>query len=213
MINVTTVDGAHEILMRQLPKWFKPVLEYIEIMEAYAVEMAGMESDAGVINQNYFIQTADADTLSMWEGWLGIARQVGETLEFRRERILTRLSQTVPFTYWHFKERLTELFGDEYDLVIGPENCTMSILVTSQRYGAVELLNDLILSVVPAHIAVTANQLVQSSSVSNQFIGSAVTLSIERTIGIAYDSSEQEIDASLGAAVLSSQAIIITIGD
>ena len=89
----------------------------------------------------------------------------------------------------------------------------MSILVTSQRYGAVELLNDLILSVVPAHIAVTANQLVQSSSVSNHFIGSAVTLSIERTIGIAYDSSEQEVDASLGTAVLSSQAIIITIGD
>ena len=122
MVNVTTVDGAHEILMRQLPKWFKPVLEYIAIMQGYAVQLSDMEGDAGAIYQNYFIQTADADTLSMWEGWLGIARQVGETLEFRRERILTRLSQTVPFTYWHFKERLTELFGDEYDLVIDPEN-------------------------------------------------------------------------------------------
>ena len=212
MVNVTTVDGAHEILMRQLPKWFKPVLEYIAIMQGYAVQLSDMEGDAGAIYQNYFIQTADADTLSMWEGWLGIARQVGETLEFRRERILTRLSQTVPFTYWHFKERLTELFGDEYDLVIDPENCTMSILVTSQRYGAVELLNDLILSVVPAHIAVTANQLVQSSSVSNQYIGSAITMSIERTIGIAYESSEQEFDADLGVAVLPSQAIIVTIG-
>ena len=212
MINVTTVDGAHEILMRQLPKWFKPVLEYIAIMQGYAVQLSDMEGDAGAIYQNYFIQTADADTLSMWEGWLGIARQVGETLEFRRERILTRLSQTVPFTYWHFRERLTELFGDEYDLVIDPENCTMSILVTSQRYGAVELLNDLILSVVPAHIAVTANQLVQSSSVSNQYIGSAITMSIERTIGIAYESSEQELDADLGVAVLPSQAIIVTIG-
>lgn len=212
MVNVTTVDGAHEILMRQLPKWFKPVLEYIAIMQGYAVQLSDMEGDAGAIYQNYFIQTADADTLSMWEGWLGIARQVGETLEFRRERILTRLSQTVPFTYWHFKERLTELFGDEYDLVIDPENCTMSILVTSQRYGAVELLNDLILSVVPAHIAVTANQLVQSSSVSNQYIGSAITMSIERTIGIAYESSEQELDADLGVAVLPSQAIIVTIG-
>ena len=88
----------------------------------------------------------------------------------------------------------------------------MSILVTSQRYGAVELLNDLILSVVPAHIAVTANQLVQSSSVSNQYIGSAITMSIERTIGIAYESSEQELDADLGVAVLPSQAIIVTIG-
>ena len=212
MVNVTTVDGAHEILMRQLPKWFKPVLEYIAIMQGYAVQLSDMEGDAGAIYQNYFIQTADADTLSMWEGWLGIARQVGETLEFRRERILTRLSQSVPFTYWHFKERLTELFGDEYDLVIDPENCTMSILVTSQRYGAVELLNDLILSVVPAHIAVTANQLVQSSSVSNQYIGSAITMSIERTIGIAYESSEQELDADLGVAVLPSQAIIVTIG-
>ena len=212
MVNVTTVDGAHEILMRQLPKWFKPVLEYIAIMQGYAVQLSDMEGDAGAIYQNYFIQTADADTLSMWEGWLGIARQVGETLEFRRERILTRLSQTVPFTYWHFKERLTELFGDEYDLVIDPENCTMSILVTSQRYGAVELLNDLILSVVPAHIAVTANQLVQSSSVSNQYIGSAVTVSIERTIGIAYDSKEQELDADMGVAVMPSQAIIVTIG-
>ena len=63
--NVHTIPEAHEILMEQLPDWFKPVLEYIAIMQAYAVELSGVEAAAAKIQANYFVETADSDTLTM----------------------------------------------------------------------------------------------------------------------------------------------------
>ena len=41
-----TPAGVHEILMSQLPRWFKPVLEYIAIMEAYGVELSDYQNAA-----------------------------------------------------------------------------------------------------------------------------------------------------------------------
>ena len=51
----------------------------------------------------------------------------------------------------------------------------MTIFVTSPRYGAVSLLDELIRAVVPAHIAVTSNQEVSNYIVSNQYIGAGIT--------------------------------------
>ena len=93
MSNVHTVDGVHEILMRQLPDWFKPVLEYIAIMQGYAVELSGYEQTAQQIEQNFFIQTCDLATIQMWERLLHLSVRYGDTIDFRRERIIQKLAQ------------------------------------------------------------------------------------------------------------------------
>ena len=182
MSNIVEVEGVHEILMNQLPYWFKPVIEYIEIMRAWAGSLAESENLAESIKDNFFIQTADSDTLAVWEKLLGISSRPTDTLEFRRERILSKLNQTVPFTYWHLKERLTDLFGDDYRLTINPAECKIEIFVTSDRYGAIDLLNDLIYNVIPAHLDVKSNQEVRNFIVSNQYIASVVTNAYVQTI-------------------------------
>ena len=108
--------------------------------------------------------------------------------EASRERILSKLDQTVPFTYWHLKERLTELFGNQYVLTIDPVECTLDILVTSGRYGAIDLLNDLIYNVVPAHLDVTSNQIVEQYIPSNQYIVTYMTRVVERNINVSVES-------------------------
>lgn len=182
MSEVVLVPEVHEILMRQLPHWFKPVLEYIAIMQGWAVTLADEQNDAYRLKENFFVQTADADTLKQWERLMNISARPSDTLDFRRERILTRLMQTAPFTYWHLKERLTELFGDEFTLEVDAENCAIKILVTSGRYGAVDLLNDLIYNVIPAHLDVTSNQEVTTYIISNQYIACFLAEAIDRTI-------------------------------
>lgn len=172
-VKLTKVQ-AHELLMSKLPGWFKPVLEYIAIEEAHAVSISQFSEAADTIQHNFFIQTADEETIKRIERILGISAQPSDTLEYRRQRILTATQQTSPFTEWHLRDRLTELFGDEYTLMIDPENCTISIYTSSARYGAVELLDELIAAVVPAHLYVESNQEVVRFANSNQYIAASV---------------------------------------
>lgn len=168
--------------MNQLPTWFKPVLEYIALMEAYGVSLDQMNAQGQRIYANLFIQTADSETLTEWERLFGITAKYGDTLDFRRQRLLQKFNQIVPYTIWHFRERLTYLFGDDYELTVDPVACTMKIFVTSDRYGAIDLLYDLIWDVVPAHIAVRANQETTSYSIGNKHIGAFVTGTLSQTI-------------------------------
>lgn len=157
--------------MNQLPTWFKPVLEYIELMEAYGFTMDGINGIAQQIYNNLFIQTADSATLTRWEDYFGLIVNYGDTLEYRRQRVLQKFEQTIPYTIWHLRAKLTELYGNEYSLTVDPEACTIRIIVTSNRYGAIDLLYDLIWAVVPAHLAISANQQVTNNVAGNQYIG------------------------------------------
>lgn len=175
-------DRVHKILMDQLPDWFKPVLEYIAIMYGGSVELARLDEDAEQIRLNDHIQTADASTLRYWERFLGIVSSAGDTLEYRRERVLMRINQTVPFTVWHLRDRLRELFGEDYTLEVNPAECWIRIIVTSDRYGAISLLHDLIYSYVPAHLYVYSNQQVRNVTGSDAYYAARMSRTFEQTI-------------------------------
>ena len=175
-------DRVHKILMDQLPNWFKPVLEYIAIMHGGSVELEQLDEDAEQIRLNDHIQTADASTLRYWERFLGIASSAGDTLDYRRERILMRINQTVPFTVWHLRDRLRELFGEDYTLEVNPAECWIRIIVTSDRYGAISLLHDLIYSYVPAHLYVYSNQQVSNVASSDAYYAARMSRTFEQTI-------------------------------
>lgn len=175
-------DRVHKILMDQLPEWFKPVLEYIAIMHGGSVELARLDEDAEQIRLNDHIQTADASTLRYWERFLGIVSSAGDTLEYRRDRVLMRINQTVPFTVWHLRDRLQELFGEDYTLEVNSAECWIRIIVTSDRYGAISLLHNLIYSYVPAHLYVYSNQQVSNVTGSDAYYADRMSRTFEQTI-------------------------------
>ena len=102
--------------MSQLPQWFKPVLEYIALMQAYGFSLDDINRNLRAVYDNFFIQTCDEDTISQWEHLFGIANRYDATLDYRRAVLLQKFSQTAPYTLRHFTEKLTELFGDDYTL-------------------------------------------------------------------------------------------------
>ena len=176
MIRVETRDEIHEELMAQLPRWFKPRLEYIAIMRGWAAELSGITEDADKIYKNMFIQTADSDTLRRWERVLGIVYDPAADEDYRRQMIMSKLRQIAPFTFWDLRDKLTEL---EVDTITD----TIKIFVSSDRYGAVNLLYDLIWSYVPAHLAVYANQQVSVYVPGRLLLGARTMHTIEQTIG------------------------------
>lgn len=168
--------------MNQLPTWFKPVLEYIELMQAYGFTLDGINSIAQQIYNNLFIQTADSATITRWEDYFGLVVSYGDTLDYRRQRVLQKFEQTVPYTIWHLRAKLTELYGDEYSLTVDPVACSIRIIVTSNRYGAIDLLYDLIWAVVPAHLAIIANQQVTNNISGGKYVGGIMTRCFVQTI-------------------------------
>lgn len=181
MINHTP-EQVHEILMSKLPQWFKPVLEYIAIMRAYGYSLSDIETAAQRIHANQYIQTCDEKTLQYWERLLGLTYNIGDTMEFRRQRILLRLNQTVPYTVWHLDEDLRALFGDDYTLEVNEKQCWIKIMVTSDVYGAVTFLHNLIFQWVPAHLYVYSNQQVTNHVLSDAFDAARITRTFEQTI-------------------------------
>lgn len=145
-------------LMHLLSNYFKPIIEFQQIMRADGAAMEDFEKNTLQICENCFIQTCDEKTIGMYETRFGIVSMPGETLEYRRQRLLQKYNTIVPFSIGFLKNRLTELYEDDYALSVDPKACKLKIAVTSSRYGAVDLLYELLWDIIPAHMEVIANQ-------------------------------------------------------
>lgn len=153
------MSNAVQSLTRQLPDYFKPILEYQEIMKAHGYAMDDFDFASQQVWANNYIATCDEPTIAFWEHLLGIVYRFGDTMDFRRDRVLQKFNTIVPFSIGFLNAKLTELFGaDGYELEVNSEDCTISVRVTSDRYGAVDLLYDLLWDIIPAHLKIIANQ-------------------------------------------------------
>lgn len=176
------VNEAVEILIKQLPDYFKPIIEYKAIMLAHGYVLDSLNSNAEKIYLNNYIATCDEETLFFWEQLLGIKYKFGDTLDFRRARVLQKFNTVVPFSIGFLNDKLTELFGDEYELSVDPIACTISVKVTSDRYGAVDLLYDLLWDILPAHLQVIANQETTNNIGSRLSTAGFMAITFEQTI-------------------------------
>ena len=158
-----------------LPEWFKDILEFNQLLDTEEVELEAVEDSIRSVRDNCFIQTADENTILLYEKRFGISYQ-GETLEYRRSRILQRYNTVVPFTIGFLKNRLSELFGaDGYTLSVNSKTYMLTIKVTSDRYGALNLLYDLLWDIIPAHIKILASQEVKKDMKGGYYIGTTVS--------------------------------------
>lgn len=174
--------GSKDTLMRLLPEWYAAVKEYEGIMEAYGYEFDKLDARALQVYLNRFVQTCDMETIKYWETKFNLSVRVGDTDEYRRERVIIKLSQTVPYTIWDLRNRLNDLFGADYSMTVDPANNSIKFIVTSSMYGATDLLYDLIWDRVPAHLTVIANQQITNYCVSKKYVPTVTSATLIQTI-------------------------------
>ncbi len=145
-------------LMAVLPEYFRPVMEFQQIMGVHGAALDKAEQQINQVRDNCFIQTADEGTIAYYEDLLGVMHKQGESLAYRRERVLQKLSAIVPFSVEFLKTRLYELYGEDYELEIDSIRCTISISVNTGKDGALDLLYSLLWDVLPAHLKVIVSQ-------------------------------------------------------
>lgn len=99
-------------LCQYWPPWFREILDFQALCQTEGAELLALAAFMEQIHRNLFVQTMDEGTAAAWEAIFRIVpNPVTETLDFRRDRILNRLSMRPPFTLPFLYQRLDALFG------------------------------------------------------------------------------------------------------
>lgn len=104
-------------LMQTLPEYFREILEFKELMKTDQAVLAELEANIEQIRKNFYIQTADESTLAQKEALFDIFASPGETIEYRRQRLLQKYNTIVPFSIDFLMDQLKELFGEDFTSV------------------------------------------------------------------------------------------------
>lgn len=95
-----------------LPHVYDGILEMSSIVDAEDNIMDTFRTEMSTAFYNTFVLTADEDGIYMFEKMLNIiADPYKEDLEFRRQRLLNRVSMTPPFTFRFLKQKLDDVIG------------------------------------------------------------------------------------------------------
>ena len=143
-------------ICKYYPPWFRRILDFRALCHTEGEELRAMADGMDQIHRNLFVQTMDEGTAAQWEAILRILPEPGDTLEFRRLRVLNRLALRPPFTLPFLKEKLTELFGPgNYGVEVDYPNYALWIelfLKNADTFANIGIFQDILGIVKPCHI-------------------------------------------------------------
>ena len=124
---------------------------------------------------NQFILTADEETISVYEKMFSIlANPTTETLQFRRERILNRMSLQPPFTMRWLQNKLDGIIGvGKWNAYVDYANRTLyieSFVVNQQWFNELRIT---INRIKPCNLVFVNKPLIMAGVVANETIVSA----------------------------------------
>lgn len=97
-----------------VPHIYKDVVEMDAIIDTEQEQLSYAQYEASQAFANTFVRTANYEGIEMFELMLDIvANPQTETLDFRRQRILNRLTMSPPFTFRFLKKKLDEIIGKD----------------------------------------------------------------------------------------------------
>ena len=116
-------------LKQHLPNYYSGVHETDVLMKVEEALFDQLATNMKVTIDNQFILSADVTTISVWERLLGIQHDPAlDTLGFRRERVINRLTNSNNFTLWFLRERLDVLLSREnYEIMLNHNNYTLHV--------------------------------------------------------------------------------------
>ena len=141
-------------LLSLLPPWYREVLDYQAICMAEQPTFEEYQTAMQQVLDNFFPLTMDISAVEQWESALRIlADPTVESLEFRRQRIINRISTKPPFTLPFLYNKLDELVGDDsWTVEVDGANYTLYISLAAQGQAYTQELEWTINHTKPAHI-------------------------------------------------------------
>lgn len=95
-----------------LPEFMKEYEEPKAVMSAENPEFTAVWTAADKVFNNHFVLTADEDGISRYEEMIGILPDAGDSLEYRRQKVLAAWNNKLPYSYRVMVEALELAAGD-----------------------------------------------------------------------------------------------------
>ena len=142
-------------LQSLLPPWYREVFDYQAINGALEPLLEEAQGFLEQVLLNFFPQTMDVGTVEMWEDTLHIVPDPSyEDLDFRRARIINRISTKPPYTLAFLYQKLDELIGPGlWSVDIDYPNYTLYIESNAQDQAYSQEVEFTVNHIKPAHIA------------------------------------------------------------
>lgn len=137
------------------PDWFKQIADFQEICATETEQFEALANAIHEVADNFFFKTMDEKAVNMWEQVFGIVPDYTvETLDFRRFRVLNRLTTKPPFTLGFLYQKLDEIIGvGAWTVTIDYPNYTLYIESSSENQQYYNEVLYTINKIKPAHIA------------------------------------------------------------
>ncbi len=141
-------------LLRYLPPWFRRILDFQEICKTESAQMEALAAAIHGVADNFYFQTMDEGAVSTWEKIFGIVpNPQTETLDFRRQRVLNRVSMQPPFTLGFLYQKLDQIIGKgKYEVHVDYPNYTLYILSSAENQSYATEVSYTVGRIKPAHI-------------------------------------------------------------
>lgn len=166
-------------LAKYYPIVYKDVLEIDELVKTENRLFEELEKITLEVEQNQFIMTANARGLAVYENMLNIiANPQSDSIQFRRERLINRLSSFPPFTLRELKGRLNNLLGqNNYDIEVVNDNYELKLDMRIGVYGKLDEVLKTLISIVPVNM-----QIITTNNLSYEATGTVYTTSYKAEI-------------------------------
>lgn len=162
-------------LLALLPPWYREVLDYQELCRTETAQFEALADEIIGVADNFFFQTMDEGAVSMWEQVFQIVPNPStESLDFRRARVLNRITTRPPYTLGFLYQKLDELIGPgEWTVTVDYPNYTLYIESAAQNQNYATELAFTINRIKPAHIVWVNSPLVRTGLLLSETISSA----------------------------------------
>lgn len=159
-------------LLSLLPPWYREILDYQQICQSEETQLEALAAAINSVADNFFFQTMDVGTVSQWEQIFGIiANPTTETLEFRRSRLLNRMSTRPPYTLTFLYQKLDELIGPgQWTVNVDYPNYTIYIESSASNQAYASEVTVTINTIKPAHMVYRNTPLVVTNILMSETI-------------------------------------------
>ena len=162
-------------LCRQLPPWYREVLDYQQMCQTETARFEALAQEITGIAENFFFQTMGLDGIEMWEQIFHIVpNPQTEDIDFRRYRVLNRITTKPPFTLGFLYQKLDELIGPGlWEVTVDYPNYALYIESSAQNQNYASEVAFTINRIKPAHIVYVNAPLIQSGILLSETIEKA----------------------------------------
>lgn len=171
-------------LAKYYPIIYKDVLETDHLVSTENELFDELDSLTLEAEQNQFILTSNARGLTIYENMLNIiANPQSDSIQFRRERIINRLSTAPPFTIRELRNKLDQLLGkDNYIIDLVHREYKLNVTTYIGVYGKLDEMLRTLFVMIPVNLEKHILNLLIEEKVTSLYRSQVLDLSMEYTL-------------------------------